>query len=156
MKEVWKDIPDYVGYYQASNFGNVRGLKYKKVLKPSKDKDGYLRVNLCKKNIKKSCFVHRLVINSFLGKSDLTVNHIDKNKANNNINNLEYMTIKENNRYSKCKRVLQFDKKNNFIKEWLGAMEIEKCLHIPNNNISNCCNHIRKSAGGFVWVFKNE
>ena len=111
--ETWKDIKDYEGLYQVSNLGNVRGLKrivkisktlekYKEVpehlLKPSKTKKGYLYVSLADNGIIKNVRVHKLVAKAFIPNSDetLQINHIDGNKENNNVNNLEWVTCKEN------------------------------------------------------------
>lgn len=106
MQEVWKDIKGYEGLYQVSNLGRVKSLpKYyknnylsqEKILKPHKRKDGYLIVDLYKNRIRKPFRVHKLVMINFIGESEkLDINHIDGNKENNNINNLEYCTRKEN------------------------------------------------------------
>lgn len=110
--EIWKDIPDYEGNYQASNFGNIKalfregyqkgrwGLAYVKfperILKQEIKKSGYHYVRLTKNGIGKGHLVHRLVLAAFNGKSKLQCNHIDGNKSNNNIENLEYCTSAHN------------------------------------------------------------
>lgn len=156
MKEIWKDIPNYEGLYQASNLGNIKRT-YKngkqKILKPVKDAKGYLRVNLSKNNAIKNVQIHRLIAKTFIGESNLTVNHKDKDRKNNKIGNLEYMTLLENIQYSNCKTILQFDKENNFIRKWNSIAKIEEALKINNGNISKCCKGIRKTAGGYVWRY---
>lgn len=102
--EIWKDIPGYEGLYQVSNFGRVKSLKRidslgriskETILKHDINKKGYFRVCLYKNNrIKQS--VHRLVAKSFLGVSDLQVNHINGNKNDNRLENIEYVTNREN------------------------------------------------------------
>jgi len=113
QKEIWKDIPDYEGLYQVSNLGRVRSLdrvikgksgckrlKREKILKNSSNSKGYLFVCLCKDSNLKRYLVHRLVCLAFIGKSDKTVDHLDENKQNNCLTNLEYVSMKENiNRY---------------------------------------------------------
>ena len=105
--EIWKDVVGYEGFYQVSNKGNVysvertRSLGRKRggrILKPGYDKDGYLRVNLCKNGKQKTRFIHRLVAGAFVpnpnGYSE--INHRDENKVNNYANNLEWCTREHN------------------------------------------------------------
>ena len=107
--EVWKDIPEYEGLYQVSNLGNVRSLdrfcsrgrKIKgTVLKPSLSSAGYFNVNLYKYGELKTKTVHALVSYAFLDYTPngvkLVVNHIDINRENNNLYNLEIITQREN------------------------------------------------------------
>lgn len=115
-KEIWKDIPNYNGY-QVSNLGRVRtynkttytekhGIRHwknrilKQKLQQRKNKRKDYRVELWNEGKHKTFLVARLVAFTFLNKdinnSKLTVNHIDGNSANNNINNLEIISLKEN------------------------------------------------------------
>lgn len=109
--EIWKEIPGYEGYYEVSNFGNFRSIrrliKYKKNglrVYPSKTlltettKDNYQRIVLMKNGIKKRFMCHRLVAITFIPNvnNKPCVNHIDGNKSNNNVTNLEWVTSKEN------------------------------------------------------------
>ena len=110
-KEIWKEIEGYEGLYEVSNFGNVRSLdrlveytgkrsgtlsKMKgKPLKPYGDGRGYLKVKLGRT---RSVSVHRLVAEAFIPKvkgKDI-INHIDNNRINNIVSNLEWVTPKEN------------------------------------------------------------
>lgn len=97
--EVWKDIKDYEGLYQVSNTGKVKSIRTNgKLLKLHEDKGGYLIAYLYKKS-KYKCFkIHRLVANAFIPNQEekRTVNHIDGNKKNNSVNNLEWATHSEN------------------------------------------------------------
>lgn len=93
MTEIWKDIKGFEGLYQVSSYGNVRSYyRGGRILKPKKDKDGYLEVCLRKNNKSKYFKIHRLVAFVFIENTDNLpqVNHIDENKMNNNINNLEW------------------------------------------------------------------
>lgn len=108
--EVWKDIPGYEGLYQVSSLGRVKSLKrfYKSAIilempeniKTQRlNKKGYPYLHLCLNGKKWATTVHKLVILAFVGvKPDpkITINHIDGNKLNNCILNLEYCTAKEN------------------------------------------------------------
>lgn len=98
VNEVWKDIPEYEGLYQVSNLGGVKRLKFDKerVLKPWLNKGGYYYLGLCKGGTSKKIFVHRLVMLAFVGESDLQVNHVNGDKTDNRLENLEYCTGSEN------------------------------------------------------------
>lgn len=98
MVEEWKPIKDWEKYYEVSNFGNIRNIKTRKLLTGDINSCGYYRVCLYHNNKKKKYFRHRLVAEHFLEKIDSKnfVNHIDGNKANNNVNNLEWVTESEN------------------------------------------------------------
>lgn len=93
--EEWKDIPGYEGHYQASTLGNIRSVKRETVvLKGDLQRNGYRRVYLWTSGRKRNCLVHRLVALTFIqnpnGYSD--INHIDENKQNNSIDNLQWCT----------------------------------------------------------------
>jgi hypothetical protein len=109
--EVWKDIQDYEGVYQVSNFGNVKsldrivnkpnGVSYMrkgKLCKQSKSNLGYMTVGFTVNNVKVNKYVHRLVAESFITNINNypQVNHIDCNKTNNRMYNLEWCTNSQN------------------------------------------------------------
>lgn len=98
MIEQWKDIIGYEGHYQVSNFGRVKSLKggIEKILKDPVGSRGYRKVSLIKNGKTKTPVVHRLVMISFIGKSDLICNHINADKTDNRLENLEYCTHREN------------------------------------------------------------
>ncbi len=111
-KEVWKDIKGYEGLYQVSNIGRVKSLPkewvfgnggickhYGLILKDA-DSCGYRHVSLCKNGKVKTHNIHRLILLSFLGESDLQVNHINGDKSDNRLENLEYCTPSENAQHS--------------------------------------------------------
>ena len=114
MKEVWKDIENYEGYYQVSNLGRVKSktrevvycngnkhIYYGFELKQSLDTNGYKTVCLCKDNSPKTFKVHRLVAQAFIDNPNNYgyINHKDENKTNNHMNNLEWCDIRYNNTY---------------------------------------------------------
>lgn len=131
--EIWKNIKGYEGLYQISNLGNVRSVPriidsqfkgkpikrevYEKILKKSSTKFGYDYVCLSKDGKTKKYKIHRLVGEHFIPnlENKRTINHIDGNKHNNTVENLEWATYKENQQhairtglwnkeYLKCKR----------------------------------------------------
>ena len=109
--EVWKDIPGYEGHYQVSNFGRVKSVERisttgqrlsEKVMKTCRDRGGYDFIGLWLDGRKKNFKIHRLVIETFNpidGMENLDCNHIDEDKTNNRLENLEWMTRKENLNY---------------------------------------------------------
>ena len=109
-EEIWKDIDGYDGLYQVSTYGNVRRVnppctKHKdtryRLVKPVKW-GMYLKVSLSKNNVHPSFPVHRLVAKTFIPNPECKkqVNHIDGNKENNCVDNLEWVTPLENNRHA--------------------------------------------------------
>ena len=108
--EIWKDVEDYEGMYQVSNLGRVKGLARKssigrnlqeRMRKTPINSNGYPSVVLCKDGKEKIITVHQLVAIAFLGHTPngykgLYVNHIDFNRTNNNVSNLEIVTAREN------------------------------------------------------------
>lgn len=165
MDEIWRDIDGYEGLYQISNKGNVKSLKYGKerILKPRQNRYGYLTVILCKNRIQQERKVHRLVAQEFIQNPDNKpqVNHKDECKTNNTVENLEWATAKENNNYGTrnerlSRKILQYSKSGEFIKEWQGAREVERMLGIANQHIIDCCRGKYKSAYGFIWRYKEE
>lgn len=112
--EEWKDVAGYEGIYQISSFGRVKSLRRtyylarrgarivtEKILKQKTAYNGYLQVGLRQQGIKRkwiSC--HRLVMINFIGENQLQVNHIDGDKRNNYLENLEWCTHKENNNHA--------------------------------------------------------
>lgn len=100
--EKWRDIINFEGRYQVSNQGRVRSLINDIILKEETHWKGHKKVCLCLNGLCKKYFVHRLVAIMFIPKIDeerIVVNHKDGNKTNNNIKNLEWMTIAENTQH---------------------------------------------------------
>lgn len=99
MSEIWKPIPNYEGLYEASSLGRIRSVyRYNRILKPMISNSGYARVDLFKNKNRKQFSVHRLIAMTFISNPEgkKAVNHIDENKLNNCIDNLEWVTHKEN------------------------------------------------------------
>lgn len=105
----WRPIKNYEGLYEVSNTGLVRSLArmaqptqyIPEKLKSLFKNNGYLKVELWKNNKKKMVRVHRLVAEAFIlnPENKSTVNHKDFDKCNNHIDNLEWMTVEENNKH---------------------------------------------------------
>ena len=105
--EIFKDVKGYEGYYEISNLGRVRSTSYKgkRILKPAITKNGYLNVVFCINQKKEHKLIHRLVAETFIPNINnySTVNHKDENKLNNCVENLEWLSVEDNNRYSNSK-----------------------------------------------------
>jgi hypothetical protein len=104
MEEVWRDIVGYERLYQVSNWGRVKSLprngtiKEERILKPRVTKNGYLYVHFRNGNISKYVKIHRLVAEAFIPNPENKpqVNHINGNKLDNRVDNLEWNTASEN------------------------------------------------------------
>ena len=97
--EKWRDIPGYEGFYQVSDLGNIRSIRFNKIRNmKSWDSHGYRAVELCMNNNRYTVGVHRLVALTFIPNPENKpeVNHKDRNKSNNNVENLEWVTQSEN------------------------------------------------------------
>jgi hypothetical protein len=159
IKEI-KPIPGFNNLYYADKKGNIYSENGKydkslKVLKKGKNLYGYEIVTLCfnKKRFTKT--VHRLIMITFNGESDLVVNHKNGNKSDNDINNLEYVTRKENSRHaidnklfipntigiaeSKRKKVIRICLVSNEITEYISAHDAAKKTGFNRGNISTGC-----------------
>lgn len=189
--ETWKDIKEFEGYYQISNFGNVKsldrfdGVNYRKgqMIKPILKYNGYLQVGLRKHNKRKYFSVHRLVAIHFIENpaNKKQVNHIDCNKQNNNVNNLEWVTSKENQAHAKmnglrdnipkginhsnygkfgensrsAKPVVRYDRKTGETKLYKAKILAAKDGFDPTG-ISKCCHKKLKTHGGYEWYFMED
>lgn len=178
MQEIWKDIEGYEGLYQVSNSGKIRSIRYSHINKITimafhYNKKGYTRVHLTKNKIDKYVSVHRLVANAFIPNPNNypQVNHIDGNKLNNCVDNLEWCTNKYNfqhalklglfdNRLHKkgfhtknARAVNQYDLEGNFIKHWDYILDASKELNISHSSIYRCCNKKIKKPKNYIWEY---
>lgn len=194
MEEIWKDIKGYEGLYQVSNFGRIKGMekickscygstsiKKERILKNRiNNKNGYYRVTLYKEDGKKDFYVHRLVAETFIPNIDNkpAINHKDGDKGNNNVDNLEWVTYKENTNHAwktklivmtekhkntniengmkLAKKVIQYDRQMRKLAEYNSLSEAGRINQIKESGISRCCRGLIKQAGGYIWRYKEE
>lgn len=100
MDSAFKDIPGYEGLYKISTCGAVISVARDRILSPTRHKDGYLLVGLSKNSNRKFFTIHRLVMLAFVGSSDCHVNHRNGIKDDNRLENLEYVSPKENQQHA--------------------------------------------------------
>jgi hypothetical protein len=184
-EEIWKDIEGFENYYQVSNIGRVRSLDRSvvysktgyngalgavfkgKILHIQTDKRGYVGLNFSKNRNITLHRIHRLVAIAFIkrveGKAE--VNHIDGNKGNNCVENLEWCNRSENNKHAfsaglnyqhkgkfnkQSIAVDQYDLNGNFIRHFACQSDAEQ-YGFNTSNISRCCRGLAQSHGGYKW-----
>ena len=168
MIEEWKDIKGYDGLYQVSNLGRVKSFKGKseRILKPRVKRNDYSTVHLSKNNTSKDVLVHRLVAETFIPNPENKpqVNHIDEDKTNNVVSNIEWMTAKENINHgtrnlrsgiSNGKRVKVIDIANGEYNYYNSISECGRELNINQSTISNHLNGRSKQTCGYIVQYVN-
>lgn len=171
-QEMWIDIVGYEGKYQVSSFGNVRSLDYRqtgktKILKPFDSGRGYSKIKLCVDGKQNTLSIHRLVAKAFIpnpiGKRE--VNHINGNTKDNNVENLEWVTSKENmqlayrNGQVKLPRVfpvVQLLKNGQVVRRWECASIAALTIGIDASSLTKCCKGKLKHCGGFMWKYEAD
>ena len=148
-----KDVVGYEGLYAVTSCGKVWSYRNECFLEPKDNGKGYLFVNLCKNGKKKKYYVHRLVAMAYLPNPDNLpqVDHIDNDKTHNYVNNLQWITHKDNVRKSCNKPILQFSLDGEFIREWESTIDVGKEVR---SQICDCLKGRQKSALGYIWKYK--
>lgn len=187
MYEIWKDIEGFEGYYKISNLGRILAIgrtvgaannKTKtikeKLLSTPKFSNGYRVVSLYKNCKCKKLLVHRLIAMCFIPNPENKpyINHIDGDRLNNRIENLEWCTHKENmehmwkigrgydgftgrcGKYSpRSKKVSMFSKEGTLLKTYFSILEASNEAGVSCSAISNCANGKTLTSAGFIWMF---
>ncbi len=185
--EIYVEIDGYKGLYEVSNFGAVRSLdriincaygkkrKITGVVKNHFIMRGYKMTDLQIYDTRKHFLIHRLVSIAFIPNPDNKedVNHIDFNRQNNNLVNLEWNTRKENichardngrlNPHSKgkfgkdsmrSKALSQYTKDGIYIRDFEGLRDASRITGVSSSGIGQTCRKIQNSAGGYIWKYK--
>ena len=157
----WKEIKGFSDY-EASSEGEIRNKHTLQIIKPHSLRNGYISIKLYKDHKPYARMVHRLVAAAFLGESDLEVNHIDGNKTNNKVSNLEYLSRSDNLRHAYAlglitphapraqgKKVICLTNG----KAYESIAEASRAVGVDKREIARVCNGKRKSAKGlrFAW-----
>lgn len=182
MEEVWKPVKNYENEYLISNYGRLQTIPRKGtfkipiIRKTFLDKKGYEVCSLVKNKKYKYIKIHRLVAEAFIPNplNKEQVNHKDGNKQNNCVNNLEWVTNKENYEHSiktglrdvnktinimtkiKEKPVNQYTKDNIFIKTWNSEKEASQFYNKKSSHICDVCKGKRNYALGFIWKYADK
>ena len=189
--EEWKNVVGYENLYMVSNYGRIKSLDrfvdhnhhyLERIIKLSKNKNGYLIFTMCKNGKRKQQFVHQLVGNYFVDNPDNKpiFNHlkvVTKDYCDNRYINLVPATYSENIKYAykngtkkpnmnMCgvrgvlnklsRKIIQLDKYGNVVTEWNCVNDIERELGFLHGNIISCCKGRYKTAYGYVWKYKEE
>lgn len=167
----WLPIKNYEGFYEVSDTGLVRSVdritrhnrkRKSHVLKMIADRDGYLRVHLSKDNVHKTFIVSRLVATTFIQNSDnkCQVNHINENKLDNRVCNLEWVNPKENiNHGTRTTRankkeshpVVSFHK-SGFMRLFKSQTDASNRLNVSMGNLSSVLSGNRKQTKGYKFI----
>lgn len=178
MSEIWRDIEGYERLYQISNLGRVKSLKrntaHNRIMKPKKDKYGYLYIGLCKNGELSYKKIHRLVARAFIPNYNNLpqINHIDGNKTHNCVSNLEWCDASYNQKHAyrlglskswmkgkfgkDCKfsrKVYQYSLDGHLLKIWNSISDVNRELDIPVPNVVRSCKEDTRTAGGYKWKY---
>jgi len=162
-KEIWKPLKGYEKIYKISSLGRIKIIKTGKFKKPYHTKSGYDQVSLTKNKVDKKPFVHRLVAYTF-GKlksldSKLHVDHINRIRDDNRLDNLRVATCKENNSNknictSRYRAIYGINLDGNKITRYESIEEAKRKHKLSSgSSISQCCLGQRKFASGYVWFY---
>lgn len=183
--EIWKNVIGFEGLYEVSNLGNIKSLgkgkstnsltKLERIIILRVKNNGYLQAKLSKDGIRSHLLAHRLVAKAFIPNPNNLpeVNHIDSDKQNNKLENLEWISSSGNQKYAfihgqqKVVRganhkqsipVVQLSLNGDIIKEWASIKEIKREIGFNTFGIIKCCKKENKykTAYGFKWMYKDE
>lgn len=157
LTEKWKDVVGYEGLYKVSSFGNILSSYSNKLLKPKKERNGYVRVALVKNKKVKYFSVHRLVLTAFVQNTENknTINHKDGNKLNNHLSNLEWATSKENITHAWNNGMNDWHKKRVVCLEtgvvYDTIKKASEMTKATKTGITHCLSGRYKTSGGLSW-----
>ena len=181
--EIWKPIKGYEDRYVVSNLGRVKRLERitcqniyleEKLLQNQNNGNGYFKVHLFKNGRTKDKYIHRLVAEAFISNPEnkKEVNHKDGDKANNFVENLEWVTPSENQKHAckiglhlpfeikfgkdhpRARKIIQYDLEGNFIKIYDSISDACRDSSMNNHSrIVSCCKNKSYSHNNFQWKY---
>lgn len=181
MEEIWKDVSEYEGLYQVSNYGRVKSLgngnsnaSKERILKPFANKDGYLHVCFYKDGNRKHYSVHRLVLTTFNpveNMENLDIDHINTTRSDNRLENLNWCNHKENCNnplskinYSEAQKgkigvkchnsisIVKLTRDGELVEVYGSTYEAERS-RFNNGHITECIKGKRKTHHGYRWEY---
>lgn len=178
MTEEWRAIAGFEGRYEVSNFGRVKSLKRmrsgkhgaptpipERIMKPSFDRHGYLKVCLRNEHGATNHSVHQLVAKAFIPNPNRyqQINHIDEDKTNNHVSNLEWCTPRYNCTYgTRLKRCSKRISKpvvginGEVLMHFNSARQASRVLGIDASSITAVCRGKAHTAGGYMWRYDDK
>lgn len=186
--EIWRPVVGYEGIYEVSNKGRVKSLiRGKGILKPSRHPNGYMSVELFRGKEPKSKrkTIHRLVAMAFIPNPNNLpfVNHRDESRDNNCVENLEWITHRDNLMYGTApqrrmahidytdpkraeiaringkavsKPVDQFTRSGEFIQSFESAKAASIATGTSHSHLLECCMGKLETSGGYIWKYKRK
>jgi hypothetical protein len=170
--EIWQNIEGFEGLYKVSTKGVVISLGKVQEIKPRKKNNGYLQVKLSKEGKRFHLLLHRVVAKTFILNIDNKpeVNHIDGNKENNNLKNLEWVTSSENQKHAfkigkqkaikdidnkQSIKIKQLDLDGNLVYQWDSINQVKREIGFNTFGIIKCCKKEKKykTAYGYKWEY---
>lgn len=141
--------------YGVSRDGKIYSYKRNIILSPIDNSRGYLQVQLVRPKWER---VHKLVAETFIPNPNnyKEVNHIDKNKYNNRVENLEWCTRKYNVTYSKGNKVVRINPKTLEEKEYVSIAEAARENNMQRSQITRCCMKKMKKSHGYMWEYRKD
>ena len=176
--EIWKEIKDYEGLYEVSNYGRIKSLDSNIILTPCKPATSGLCVTLSKNRVNTKFQVSRLVAAAFIPNPENKpcIDHIDGDRANNHADNLRWVTAKENcnnpitksrlhkkigvymtgrlgGLHQRAKEIAMYSACGDLIKTFLSVKDAQRETGLNDSNIIKCCKGIKKTCGGYIWAY---
>lgn len=163
----WKSVVGFEEHYLVSDSGQIWSLRRHKALKPKIDRYGYEVVGLSANGKLHHRTIHRLVARAFIPNPNNlpTVNHINEDKTDNRVSNLEWASIADNDNHgtrnermanTKCRLPVEQIFPDGTMVRYKGVKDAYRKTGVNRCSIALCCKNIRKTAGGYKWRYTDE